>query len=292
MTVLDVLVLGRGKVGRTLTRAWRSRGWKVSLRQGRSRTVSAANLLVFAVPDGALPACAARVAVAARKAGIRAAVHCAGALSPAVLEALRKEGIPVAQMHPLVAFAARGGHLPEHAAVLVQGDSKAVALAKRAVRKLGLVPVSGPIKPLEYHAAAALVSNGAVALVSAAADLLVAAGLSRRDAGKYLGPLLASTGFNVRQEGLPRALTGPVRRGDARTVERHRAAIEAVCPEHLLLFRELVRIQLKVAAEFPAPERADPGALESLVAVLERRRRTADAGALEPPTKPRARSQI
>jgi len=292
MKRVDIVVLGRGKVGCTLARAWRARGWKVALRKGTSRTVPPADLLVMAVPDGAIEACAVRVAESAASAGVTAAVHCAGALSAAALRALAGRGIPVAQMHPLVSFARRGARLPEHGAVLVQGDRVAVAQAKRAVRVLGLLPISGPVDPGAYHAAAALVSNGAVALVAAAANLLVAAGLRRCDAGKWLGPLLASTGNNVTSEGLPGALTGPVRRGDAATVARHRDVIAATCPEQLALFRELVVTQLDVARLVPVAERAPRAALEAIATLM------APSGGLTVSvgsgrrTKPAARSRI
>jgi len=271
MKPLSVVVVGRGKVGRALSAAWRACGVAVSLRSGKSTSVPPADLVVLAVPDGAIAECGARIAVAARRGGAIAVVHCAGALGPEVLADLRAEGLAVGQMHPLISFAGKSTPLPSRARVLVQGDRRAVTLARRALRPLGLVAVAGPVEPMAYHAAAALVSNGAVALVAAALDLLVAAGIDRAEGARMLGPLLESTGANIGAEGLPRALTGPVRRGNAETVARHLEAIRSARPERLALYRELVRTQLEVARAFPSAERATRSRLNAIAKLLGNR---------------------
>jgi predicted short-subunit dehydrogenase-like oxidoreductase (DUF2520 family) len=75
-------------------------------------------------------------------------------------------------------------------------------------------------------------------------------------AAQMLGPLLRSVADNVEALGLPDALTGPVRRGDARGVERHLDVIENRSPDLVPLYRALVRAQLPLArqlADAPSP---------------------------------------
>ena len=58
-----------------------------------------------------------------------------------------------------------------------------------------------------------------------------------------LGALLASVAANVAALGPARALSGPVRRGDASTIVRHLAALSSD-PEATALYRSLVQVQL------------------------------------------------
>ena len=59
-----------------------------------------------------------------------------------------------------------------------------------------------------------------------------------RDGRELLAPLVVRTAANWAQLG-PAALTGPIARGDERTVARHLEAIEAQMPELLDLYRAL-----------------------------------------------------
>jgi hypothetical protein len=122
-----------------------------------------------------------------------------------------------------------------------------------------------------YHAAAGLVANGAAALAEAGARLLELAGCPARDSARVLGPLLRSVAENVERLGLPEALTGPVRRGDAETVLRHIASIERGLPDVLPLYRASVRAQLPMARELG-------DATESALADLARRVGVGDVG--------------
>ena len=85
-------------------------------------------------------------------------------------------------------------------------------------------------KPL-YHAAAVMASNYAVTLMGQSAELLAHCGLDGPDAVRALLPLLAGTMENLAALGLPQALTGPLSRGDAGTIARHLAHLDAVAPD-------------------------------------------------------------
>jgi predicted short-subunit dehydrogenase-like oxidoreductase (DUF2520 family) len=87
-----------------------------------------------------------------------------------------------------------------------------------------------------YHAAASLASNFLITLEAAAEHLAATAGVDR----DMLVVLVRATIDNWAALGAERALTGPVARGDERTVAAQRAAVQERTPELLELFDALV----------------------------------------------------
>lgn len=237
----DVFVFGAGKVGKNLARALRATGLSVELRPAReglpSRPIDA-GFVIVAVRDGDVPKVARELAERGLVGHVPAAiVHCAGALGPEALAAARVGKARVAQMHPMISFASPD-FLPslERGQLHVDGDAAAVKAAKALGKRLGMTPrtIAG-LDRVAYHAAAGLVANGAAALAAGGLELLERAGVERATATKMLGPLLRSVAENVERLGLPQALTGPVRRGDAGAVAKHLATIGRLAP-HLSAF--------------------------------------------------------
>lgn len=236
-----VLVIGGGKVGRNLARALRAAGSEVTLRAAREGLPSKAidaDVIIVAVRDGDIPKVAAALAERSLVGHAKVAiVHCAGALGPEALAAARVGKASVAQMHPMISFASPD-FLPslDRGQLHVDGDPAAVKAATAIGKRLGMKPRTIPsLDRIAYHAAAGLVANGAAALAAGGVELLEKAGVDRATATKMLGPLLRSVAENVEHLGLPGALTGPVRRGDASAVERHLATIQRLAP-HLAGF--------------------------------------------------------
>jgi predicted short-subunit dehydrogenase-like oxidoreductase (DUF2520 family) len=85
-----------------------------------------------------------------------------------------------------------------------------------------------------------------VALADAAAEALAGAGISKEDALPALLPLLRGTVENLAKVGIPRALTGPIARGDASTITRHLEALAAT-PELRAIYRTLGQRAVRVA---------------------------------------------
>ncbi len=268
-----VFVFGAGKVGAGLARALRRAGVRVTLRAKRLGLPAAridADLVVLALRDRDLGPCAEELVgrgLIGRGDRASAVVHCAGALGPEAIAAARGPRVAVAQMHPMISFAATASTPTLLRGQLhVAGDDLAVRRARALGALLGMTARTIPgLDRVAYHAAAGLVANGAAALAAAGTELLERAGVDRATAVAMIGPLLRSVADNVERLGLPAALTGPVRRGEVGGVERHLATLDRLAPDLVPLYRAMGRAQLPLAralAEAP-PESFD--ALERLL---------------------------
>ncbi len=165
--------------------------------------------------------------------------HTSGALAGAVLASAAAAGACVGSWHPLAAFAARGGPLPSGLTFAVEGPAPLSAALHRLTAALGgrALDLQAADKP-RYHLAAVLASNYSVVLAALATELLGDIGIAPPDALAALLPLLETTLVNLRAQGLPGALTGPLVRGDAGTISRH-LAIMADQPALLAAYQAL-----------------------------------------------------
>src|SRR5690606_6394736 len=105
----------------------------------------------------------------------------------------------------------------EDVPLIVEGNSdKARSAIMELARKLSKVVIElDHARRQRLHLAAVLTANFPVALVSEAQDLIIAQGLSK----DLLLPLWRMTAANVIEMGSEKALTGPAKRGDRRTLE-------------------------------------------------------------------------
>jgi predicted short-subunit dehydrogenase-like oxidoreductase (DUF2520 family) len=242
-----VVVIGRGKLGRALASELSARGVEVSLQAGTrmppgqlgvAHTRASRAIFVLAVPDGAIAGVAARIASQLGRGAV--ALHCAGARGPDELAACARQGVATGVLHPLVSFASPHVLPPlAGAAFVAQGAPAALRAARWLCKKLEAEYLPAPIIGPAYHAAAALLANGGAALAYSAQQILVELGVPARRANRALAGLLASVAFNVRALGVPRALTGPVSRGDVATVRAHTRALKRLSPELARQYRQM-----------------------------------------------------
>lgn len=269
---MRVFVYGAGKVGKALAREARRAGLEVTLRAARRGLPKAsidAALVILAVRDSALASVVSELASRRLLSRSSVCVHCAGSLGPDPLGPLRASCLGVAQMHPMVSFASSEATPPLlGASVHVIGDAPAMRRARAFAKRLSMKPrtIAG-LDFVAYHAAASLVANGAAALAAAGAELLRVAGVPEGDVAPMLGPLLASVAHNVAHLGLPGALTGPVRRGDAAAVARQLDLVRAKLPLAAGLLAESVRAQLPMARALGEASARDFDAVARLVSV-------------------------
>jgi predicted short-subunit dehydrogenase-like oxidoreductase (DUF2520 family) len=271
-----VYIHGAGKVGRGLGRALRAAGCAVTLRPQRDGLPARrldADVIIVALRDRDIAPCAEEL-VRRGLIGHRpvAVLHCAGALGPEALAAARGPGVAVAQMHPMISFASRD-YTPTltRGQLHVDGDPAAVKAARALGKLLGMTARTIPgLDRVAYHAAAGLVANGAAALAAGGVDVLEKAGVTRETAAAMLGPLLRSVAENVERLGLPEALTGPVRRGDAAGLGRHLATLGKLVPAVVPFYVAAARLQLPLARALGDAPAETFDAVEQLVEAASR----------------------
>ncbi len=234
---MDLVIVGRGRVGRALARRAGEAGLSAVLLAGRSERLDArardalsrARAVWITVPDPHIPDVDRRLAAwlgsIARRA-LPAIAHASGSRSPDVLAACAAIGAPVASAHPIVSFGTIDTEVLR-ATFLLAGDARATRVFTQLARRLGARPIVRALHGPRYHAALALLANGAAALAERATSLLVTGDPALRpiEAQRALGSLLRSVADNVERVGASAALTGPIARGDADAVERHLAAL-------------------------------------------------------------------
>lgn len=195
----------------------------------------------LSVPDAVLPEMAMTLAGQGDAPPGAAAFHLSGALNTDPLAPLHARGYSVGTVHPLqtVAHPVTGADLLPGSHFAVSGEPQAAAVARRLLNALGSHPVSISVarRPL-YHAGAVLASNYVLAILAAAARLLTRAGLPEEEALAALLPLTRGTLENLEKLGPELAITGPVARGDAETVQLHLRALQ---PEERALYAHLGR---------------------------------------------------
>jgi predicted short-subunit dehydrogenase-like oxidoreductase (DUF2520 family) len=160
----------------------------------------------------------------------------------AVLRPAAERGVLPLALHPVMTFTGRPEDVQRLAACPVgvtasQGDDAAWSVGEALVLEMGAEPVRVPevVRPL-YHAALAHGANHLITLVRDCVDLLERAGV--RPAERLVAPLLSAALDNALRHG-DRALTGPVARGDVRTLRGHLRELAGAAPEIGLVYRAL-----------------------------------------------------
>jgi len=248
---LTFSLVGPGRVGSSLSGWAVAAGARLASRAGRGGlaglTTAGQDLLLLAVPDGALAAVAAELA---RRPQAQVVLHTSGSLPAAVLAPLRDAGSAVGSLHPLKAFPRPLPDPGEARGVLfaVDGDPAARALAHRLATAWGGVPADVPEEARTlYHLAASLAAGGAVTLLALADELASRLGLPPEVGRGYL-ELARGAVAAALETGAAAALTGPVARGDAATFTRQLAALAELAPEKVPLVLQLARETLRQQA--------------------------------------------
>ncbi len=273
---MKISIIGAGRVGQTLGRLAHNAGYEiidVICRTSRSAsravkfigagkahslarlTLALADIIFITAPDDRIAETVDLIRRSSLQNGI--ALHTSGALSSDVLQPLTTRGFVIASCHPLQSFATaeRGGALIPQTWFCIEGDRRAVRQAQQFVRAIGAqhFTIAKEKKNL-YHAAAVMASGGVTTLISAALEMLSHCGLSEKEARRVLLPLVAGSLENLAAVGAAKALTGPVRRGDAGTVRKNMQAIADVDTGLAELYRLLAERSLQVAKDAGANE--------------------------------------
>jgi predicted short-subunit dehydrogenase-like oxidoreductase (DUF2520 family) len=206
---------------------------------------SQCELLVIAVPDDRLASVISDLAESGSVRPGTIVAHTAGAHGVRVLDPLTDLGALPLALHPAMTFIGTEedtDRIRNCCFGVTAADEVGLAIGQSLVLEMGAEPVRIDEKDRTlYHAALAHGANHLVALVCDAVAALrkVVDGQDVRPE-RILGPLLTAALDNSLQIG-PKALTGPVARGDAAAVARHLQALTAADPGIAEGYRALAR---------------------------------------------------
>ncbi|MGH9649023.1 MAG: Rossmann-like and DUF2520 domain-containing protein [Terriglobales bacterium] len=157
------------------------------------------------------------------------ALHSSGALTSDQLAPLRRRGASVAALHPMMTFVRGASPSMKGVPFAVEGDPAAVAVARRIARDLGgnAFPIRKRNKTL-YHAFGSFSSPLMIATLAMAEKVALAAGVPRASVRDAMLPITRRTFENFLRGGTAAAFSGPINRGDVRTVARHLKALRKV----------------------------------------------------------------
>jgi predicted short-subunit dehydrogenase-like oxidoreductase (DUF2520 family) len=254
----SIAIVGAGNLGIALGVALREAGYRIESVVARTRGNSLARarrlaaltgaravvgskevkarILWLCVPDAEIERATVSLSEGFQGRG-RIALHSSGALGSETLEPLRRKGVAVASVHPLMTFVR--GSRPSLAGVsfAIEGDPVAVRAARRMVHDLG--GKSHAISQKEknaYHAWGTFASPLLTALLATAEQVAALAGVSKKAARERMLPILLQTVRNYGKLGAAAGFSGPIVRGDVETVRRHLEVLQtAVIPRQVYM---------------------------------------------------------
>lgn len=213
--------------------------------------LSTSDTLFVTTPDGEIGKiwdCIVKVLERKQQPGrqIKYICHFSGSLSSDLFSNREQWNIQACSIHPMYAFSSREkSYLKLNQAVFTaEGDAEAIEMIGGLFRKKGnaVCRISTEDK-MKYHAAAAVLSNMNIALISMGLNLLSDCGFSKEEAMRVAAPLVRNNIADTLQNGVVSALTGPVERNDAETVKKHLSILEGdVHKVYVALAKELVRL--------------------------------------------------
>lgn len=208
-------------------------------------------LVLLCVPDDALSDVAETFAALDHPWSSTCVAHTSGAHSTDVLAPLAAAGALTLSFHPLQSFT---DHTPPTAFdgsfVGLEGDATAVAFGAQFARHLGAQHVTIPAEAkARVHLAAALASNGLVALMALVHEVLGSADLDPAAHTALIEPLVERTWEHITRTSPDAALTGPVARGDRATIATHLDALSThlphLKPAYTALTTEMIRAAVR-----------------------------------------------
>jgi len=231
-------VVGTGNLGRVLALALKAAGLRVQevvSREPRRATSLAkrvgaqatrlgdpltADVVWICVPDDAIAEVAQKLAKSKTAWRGKVVLHTSGALSSRELAPLKQKGAAVGSAHPMNTFVKTSRPDLRGVPFAIEGDAAAVRAASAAGKALGMdVFRIQPANKVLYHAMGAFTSPLLVSTLYAGERVGQAAGI--REPRAVMRRILRETIENFLRGGSAAAFSGPIRRGDLKTVQRH-----------------------------------------------------------------------
>jgi len=257
---IEIFFFGPGKLGLSLCLLFERAGietvgvWgrrEASLKEAERRVrsplfhgpipdeVSRANVVFITTQDEAIEEVARKLAESGHLSGGVVVYHCSGAFDSRILTAVRRSGAIPGTIHPLQAVPTveEGLEALPRSYFALEGDERAVSTGRVLVKAIGGSPFEQAVGNRGlYHAAAAMASNYMITLLWSAVRMMANTGLTEEEAARVLQPMVKHVIGRIDEIGIRKALTGPIVRGDERTLKIQLEAVAEDHPNDLPLF--------------------------------------------------------
>ncbi len=244
---LTLSCIGAGRAGKTLCKLFTDHQcqFDISIQQIINRTLASASeavsfigqglpaenfenlkpadIWLILTPDDEIAAVSQRLSLSAVLRQGDIVLHCSGSLSSQILYPSGDNHYR-ASVHPIHSFANPENSLDDFSgtACAVEGDPYATAILTELFSAIGgqCFALKADKKTL-YHAATVMACNNLISLLSLSQQMLEAAGVDSATGDNLFQPLIENTLKNYFRSDGVEALTGPISRGDSKTVEAH-----------------------------------------------------------------------
>lgn len=268
----DIVIIGAGKVGTSLGYALSRKKHRIKALVCKSRksaeesqkmigqghiyedaalAAKQGQWVVLSVPDDEIEKTARELVTSDTEWRGRFVFHCSGLRSVQTLKCLEKQGALIASIHPIQSFPRKIASVDAFKGIYfgLEAKGKALDIAKRIVLLLGsrYIILESKDKPL-YHVACSMASNFLVTLLDTASFLLGKTGLDENVSSQLLFPLVQGTLQNVKTFNIRSVLTGPIVRGDEKSIQRHLKVLQRF-PLQKKLYLELGSCMLRIVEE-------------------------------------------
>ena len=266
---MGIGIIGAGRVGAVLGSALRAQGHAItgvyavsddSINRAEMllpevpildvpTIVERSEVVLLTVPDDQLADLVQGLADAKLIPGGQIILHTSGRYGIDVLAPAEKAGAVTIALHPAMTFTGTSVDIPrlQGCPFGVTAKPPFLPIAQALAVEIGGEPfvIAEGDRPL-YHAALAHGANHVCTLISQARELLFQIGID--DPGRFLSPLISAAVSESLDRGIA-ALTGPVRRGDAKTVTAHLDYLHEASPEIAETYFDLAHATLVAAIE-------------------------------------------
>ena len=283
---MKIGIIGAGKVGTSLAAVLKRKGFHItgvsdtaeaSLKtaerylgkdvlytQNNMDVVGAADAIAITTQDRVIQDVAAEINANAERLDKKLIFHTSGADPSSVLMPLNEKGAFLGSLHPLQTFPDIDSAIGvlQDTCIFVEGDKNAVPLLRHLGDHIGakVYTIAGKDKVL-YHLSAVFVCNLLSALFYSGKGLMDKINI---DFEPFL-PIIKATLNNIEKKGPLAALTGPIVRGDVKTVKAHLASIEDM-ELHKKVYKALSEVAVQMATE---RKTIDEKTIEALKDVLK-----------------------
>lgn len=241
MNSKTISIIGPGRVGKALQKVLSKLEYSVVTVIGRDDQIAELGEFVFiTTPDSEIESVARAISKSGLEVSEKLILHCSGTVDLSPLEILEQKGANIGCFHPLQAITEQTKSF-EGITFDVMGNAEVIVELKQLATEMGAkaMEVSAHQKEM-LHVAAVVASNYQVTLAHLAAEIAGTSGLESSEVQHALVPLMKSVIENLTELPPNEALTGPIARGDASTIDKHLELLKDQ-PEFLSLYSKLGR---------------------------------------------------